>query len=168
MDARAIIAALQLEAHPEGGFFRRTYTSDHKAETADRPCVSSIFYLLSSDSPTGHLHCNRSDILHFWQGGAALHYTLINAEGKIETCVLGPELNKGQQLQMLVPGGVWKASQLLDTHRADYGLISEAVCPGFDFADHQMADWATLINQYPQLDHPDTLDRLKNLIAHHD
>jgi predicted cupin superfamily sugar epimerase len=133
-----VIRHLQLEAHIEGGFFRRTYTSPHSAaiDGQTRPLLSSIFYLLTADAPRGHLHRNRSDILHYWHLGGALRYWLVNPQGELSQVVLGPHLDRGQQLQLLVPGGWWKGTELLD---GDFGLLSEAVSPGFDFADMELA-----------------------------
>lgn len=143
--AEALIASLALEAHPEGGFFRRYYTSVQQTTSRgrERPLMSCIYYLLTEASPLGCLHRNRSDIVHFWQGGGALRYTLVHANGQLERCVLGPDFAAGQQLQLVVPGGCWKASELLS---GPYGLISEAVCPGFDYHDHEFAQ-AELLRQ---------------------
>lgn len=141
----ALIAALELEAHPEGGFFRRHYTSPR--QTGARAMMSCIYYLLTDSSPLGCLHRNRSDIVHFWQGGGALQYTLLTTNGELQQRELGPDLAAGQQLQLAVPGGWWKASQLLSGR---YGLISEAVCPGFDYRDHHFADADQIRQHYPQ------------------
>ena len=140
MTADQIIEQLALEAHPEGGYFRRTYTAPiNCADGQDRrAAMSSIFYLLTTESPIGRLHSNRSDIIHYWQGGAALRYVLLSPEGEFEEKIMGPDLAAGQLLQMTVEGGWWKASELLGAD-ADFGLISEAVCPGFDYADHRFA-----------------------------
>lgn len=145
MNSATIIAQLGLEPHLEGGYFRRSYTAPHSIN--GRPAMSSIYYLLTADSPIGHLHRNRSDILHFWQGGSSLRYTLISPSGELKQKVMGPNIGAGEQLQILVPGGYWKASELC---AGDYGLISEAVCPGFDFADHQLASAAQIQHDYPQ------------------
>lgn len=157
-----LIAHLQLEQHVEGGWFRRIYTAQPTVATADgeRAAMSSIHYLLTDDYPRGHLHRNRSDILHYWQFGGALQYWLINPAGELHSHVLGPDLSAGQQLFLCVPGGWWKASELLTgaNNAMNYGLVSEAVCPGFDFADHEMGDVDTLSTQHPQL--RDTLRRL--------
>lgn len=167
MRKQDVIRQLQLEAHVEGGYFRRTYCSPLTCQPplADptpgkqsgtdsgqtRACMSSIFYLLTDDRPTGHLHRNRSDIVHFYHGSlghgsggqgiggqetGALRYTLIHPDGQVEEVVLGPDLNQGHRWQLTVPGGVWKASELLG---GEWGLISEAVCPGFEYADMQLA-----------------------------
>jgi predicted cupin superfamily sugar epimerase len=145
MNSACIIARLGLEPHLEGGYFCRTYTAPSPDNS--HPAMSSIYYLLDRASPTGHLHRNRSDILHFWQGGSPVHYTLLGSDGEVTERVMGPDLDAGHILQMLVPGGYWKASEL---PQGDYGLISEAVCPAFDFAHHQLANADTLHQDYPQ------------------
>ncbi|CAA0103716.1 Uncharacterised protein [Zhongshania aliphaticivorans] len=153
ISANTIIKQLKLEPHLEGGYFCRSFTSPHTI--ADRPAMSAIYYLLTKEQPLGTLHRNRSDILHFWQHGSPVNYTLVSPTGIIENIVMGPDLMAGQQLQMLVPGGYWKASELLN---GDHGLISEAVCPGFDFSDHELADVTQIQRDYPQ--HWDALSRL--------
>lgn len=145
MDKQALISQLALSPHPEGGYFRRTYESEQIQR--GRKLMSSIYYLLTDDQPTGHLHRNHSDIVHYWQHGSPLTYSLLSPAGKLLQFTLGPDLANGQQLQLTVPGGFWKASQLLC---GSYGLISEAVCPGFDCDDHEMAAAAAIREQYPQ------------------
>ena len=53
-----LIEYLDLEGHIEGGFYRRTYeatnTSLVPTETGERFSMTSIFYLLSAESPIGH------------------------------------------------------------------------------------------------------------------
>jgi predicted cupin superfamily sugar epimerase len=156
MRKQEVISSLQLEPHIEGGYFRRTYCSAQRIDTDARPraLMTSIFYLLTDDAPCGRLHRNRSDILHFWHAGGAMRYWLIDPEGTLHNVDLGPDLAAGEQLQLLVPGGWWKASELL---RGEFGLLSEAVSPGFDFADMTLADRDLLATTYPQ--HAGRLDR---------
>ena len=61
---------------------------------------------------------------------------------------LGPDIANGEMLQLLVPGGFWKATQL---QSGDYGLLSEAVCPGFDYEDMSLALGADMQRDYPDL-----------------
>lgn len=146
-----ILQYLQLQPHMEGGYFRRTYCNENTATLADgatRAWMSSIFYLLTDDSPIGYFHRNRSDILHFWQGGASLTYYLIAADGCYRETVLGPNLAAGEQLQLLVSGNTWKATRL---NGGEFGLLSEAVTPGFDYSDMQLASAGQLRAAYPDL-----------------
>jgi uncharacterized protein len=152
-DAQDVINALDLEAHIEGGYFRRTYQSDHRASletrTGPRYLLTSIYYLLTEQSPVGQFHFNQSDILHFFHLGDPIEYSLIHADGSLQTLVMGSDILTGQHLQLPVPGGIWKASRLMDGPHG-FGLISEAVSPGFDFADMEMADRGKLTAQFPQ------------------
>lgn len=153
MNAKDVISALNLEAHVEGGYFRRTYQADHREmlETTSGPrfLLTSIYYLLTEDSPVGQFHFNQSDILHYFHLGDAIEYSLIHADGSLQTLVMGSDVLAGQQLQLHVPGGIWKASRLLDGENG-FGLISEAVSPGFDFSDMEMGNRKKLTAQYPQ------------------
>ena len=156
MNKHTVIERLGLEPHIEGGYYRRTYQSADAIKTTgkSRSLLSSIYYMLTDDSPTGHFHRNQSDIIHYWHGGEALRYWLIDPEGKLSSPTLGP--GEEQQLQLLVPGGYWKATEL---EQGEYGLLSEAVCPGFDYDDMQLA---TAIQM--QADFPALFDQLRRLI----
>lgn len=151
VNKRQLIDTLGLEPHPEGGYYRRSFQADHRdsieSAAGERYTLTSIYYLLTDDAPIGHWHCNASDILHYFHLGQPLEYFMIHPDGQLETAVLGPELAAGQQLQLAVKGGVWKASRLL---AGDYGLISEAVSPGFDAADMQLGRRDELLARFPQ------------------
>ena len=151
MTHEEIIAKLELLPHPtEGGYFRRTYESDLKIsiEGRSRKLLSSIYYLLTRESPQGYLHRNKSDIIHYYQMGSPLLYVIVSPEGRIEEHVLGHDLAHGERLQLVVKGGDWKASRLC---RGDYGLISEAVAPGFEYADNEIATLASISSLFPGL-----------------
>ncbi|MCU0070514.1 cupin domain-containing protein [Pseudomonas koreensis] len=151
--AQDVISTLDLEPHIEGGFFRRTYQPDHRnmieTDAGQRYLMTSIYYLLTKESPVGQFHFNQSDILHYFHLGDAIEYSLIHADGSQQTFVMGNDILAGQHLQLHVPGGIWKASRLRDGPN-EFGLISEAVSPGFDFADMEMGNRQKLTAQYPQ------------------
>jgi predicted cupin superfamily sugar epimerase len=134
--ARELIDYLNLEPHPEGGYFKRTYESQISAAVgpngSDRKLLTCIHYLLTRESPIGCLHVNQSDIIHFFHQGSPITYTLVSPERELNQVILGTNLDEGQQLQLTVPSGWWKASELKS---GDYGLISEAVSPGFEYED---------------------------------
>ncbi|MDB5967806.1 MAG: hypothetical protein JWQ90_256 [Hydrocarboniphaga sp.] len=151
------IARLGLEAHPEGGYFRRIYTDGRLIDTpaGARAAASSIHYLLDRRSPLGRLHRNRSTILHYLQHGGPVDYRLLTADGSLRTVTLGIE--PGQSLFLAVPGGVWKASELPPD--VAHALVSEVVLPGFDYADHDFMSLSQLAGEYPQ-----HLDALRALV----
>lgn len=141
------ITRLGLQAHPEGGWFRRIYTDPRRVDAPQgaRAAASSIHYLLQRPQTVGRLHRNRSTILHYLQHGGPVEYLLLDEHGLRRT-VLG--YGRGQALFLEVPGGVWKASRLLG--RAEHALIAEVVLPGFDPADHEFLDADELHRLYPQ------------------
>jgi predicted cupin superfamily sugar epimerase len=149
-----LIKYLKLEGHVEGGFYRRTYEASNTAkittQAGERYSMTSIFYLLSAESPIGHFHYNKSDIVHYFQMGDPITYYLINPQGELKTVVMGTNLAAGEQLQLTVPGGTWKASKIISGGTKGYSLISEAVSPGFDFADMTLGYHSLLINKFPQ------------------
>lgn len=151
MRKQQLIQALGLEPHPtEGGYFKRTYTAAVTAPCAAgiRPCLTSIYYLLSDDSRIGYLHKNQSDIIHYFHSGSAIRYWIIHPEGRLETAILGNDLAQGQTPQLTVHGGCWKASELI---AGEYGLLSEAVSPGFDYQDMELASAAIIRQHFPAL-----------------
>ena len=150
-DRDVVIEKLGLQGHIEGGYFKRSFQADHreKIDLGDGPryTMTSIYYLLTADTPIGHWHRNRSDIVHYYHLGSPVHYYMIHPDGRLETAILGTDLAAGQQLQLTVLGGVWKASHLSD---GDYGLVSEAVSPGFEYDDMKLGEKAQLLTTFPQ------------------
>lgn len=151
MNKNELIQALGLAPHPkEGGYFKRTYTSGSFVEhtAGQRPLMSSIYYLLTEDHPIGYLHKNTSDIVHCYHLGSPIRYLIISAEGNLTERILGPDVLNGHSPQLLVRGGEWKAAQLCG---GEYGLISEAVSPGFDYADNTLASLSEMRGLFPAL-----------------
>jgi predicted cupin superfamily sugar epimerase len=151
VNKRQLIEKLSLEPHIEGGYFSRTYSSELKTaispNSKPKRLLSSIFYMLTDDSPIGYLHKNKSDIIHYFHGGSPLSYLILHPDGNLERQVLGADLDDGQQLQLIVHGGCWKATELVS---GEFGLISEAVSPGFDYEDMELAEQSSIKNQFPQ------------------
>jgi len=114
-----------------------------------RNALTSIYWVPTKKDPRLNLVVNDSDHVHYYQGGLPFRYYLFDpVTCEFSTVVLGPELHKGQKLQVPVKGGVWKCGmiELLDednestTADFDYSIVAEAVAPGFDFHDFK---WQT-------------------------
>ena len=152
MDKQYWIDQLSLVEHVEGGYFSESYRATEDIETsregADRSMMTSIYYLLTDDRPINHLHKNRSDIMHYFQTGSPITYILVDLEGALHKVKLGLDLEQGDVLQLLVPGGYWKAAIL---EAGEYGLIGEAVAPGFDYRDMTIAQADDICAQFPGL-----------------
>ncbi|GAA5994336.1 Cff1p [Rhodotorula paludigena] len=164
----ALIRSLQLEAHPEGGFFKQTHMMEEKvpspfANGQERPLATQIYYLLaaSSSNPKSHrgkLHMNASTTYHTLHQGRA-RYTLVRpttdgSKPEIKHVVMGADSEKGETRQLVVEGGWWKASEvpeedLKEGKEDETGcLISEVVVPGFSFDDHKFLTKKGLVELY--------------------
>jgi len=129
----ALAAALDLEPPPEGGWYRETWRStvEFGPEGYDgtRAAATGIYFLLMPGERSA-AHTVRSDEMWLWHRGGPLTLDIGGAE-----VVLGPDVEHGQVLQAVVPGGV---SQSASPTGDAYVLVSCVVSPGFDFADFRM------------------------------
>jgi predicted cupin superfamily sugar epimerase len=154
-----LVEQLGLIAHDEGGYFAQGFRSAATVTTpaGERHLMDTIYYLLTSDSPLGCLHRNRSDITHFLHLGGPVTYLTVSPEGELTETVMGTDLAAGQVLKMTVAGGHWKTSFLAPG--VEECLISEAVVPAFDYADRELATVAVV-----EAEHPRLLERLRPYI----
>ena len=60
-DINELIRRLELEPHPEGGHYRRTW--EHPTRVEGRPLASSILYLLTRGERS---HWHRLDVVEQW------------------------------------------------------------------------------------------------------
>lgn len=157
---KSTLSTLNLQPHPEGGYFVETdrdfnevpnpylnksgQNSDKDNKT--RAASTSIYYFLTPKSPQGNFHRNESRTVHTLHRGRG-RYVLIHADevkdgakARLETFIVGQNIEKGERLQWIVEGGKYKASYLLPSDNGssdnDGLLISETVVPGFDYRDH--------------------------------
>lgn len=132
-DRPALAAALDLSPHPEGGWFRETWRSAVEftppGYPGTRASATGIYFLLLPGEKSAP-HTVRSDELWLWHRGGPLVLDIGGAE-----IILGPDVENGQVLQAVVPGG---SSQSAHPAGAEYVLVSCIVSPGFDFADFEM------------------------------
>jgi predicted cupin superfamily sugar epimerase len=133
---------LDLQPHPEGGWFRETWRSPVTFSPAGyqgpRSAATAIYFLLHPGEQS-RWHVVRSDELWLWHSGGPLTLHLGGAGPEpadgVAPVVVGPDVFAGQQPQALVPGGVWqRAAPAAD----EAVLVSCVVAPGFDFADFRL------------------------------
>lgn len=149
MTATEIKALLKLEPHPvEGGSFRRTYTSNRRVPLArgERAIGSAIYYLLEPGT-FSEMHVLTSDELFHFYLGDPVEMLQLWPDGHSEVVVLGQNLAAGQQVQLLVPAGVWQGTRLIEDGKV--ALLGCSVVPGFDFADYTSGSFGKLAAQWP-------------------
>ena len=149
MTAAEIKELLRLRAHPmEGGFFRRTYTSELcvELERGKRSAGTAIYYLLE-EGTFSEMHKLPSDeIFHFYLGDPVEMLQLWPG-GRTKTVVLGPDLAAGQHVQLTVPADVWQGTRLIG--EGQVALMGCSVYPGFDFKDYTRGSYADLASKWP-------------------
>lgn len=106
-------------------------------DNSTRSACTSIYYLLTPASPKGNFHRNKGRTIHTLHQGRG-QYVIIHADGvqkgekaRVETFVVGHNIQKGEKLQWVVEGGKYKASFLLSdiegSSESEGLLISEVM-----------------------------------------
>lgn len=144
---------LNLEAHPEGGYYKQTDYSEitYSANNKELPLYTNIYFLLTPESPS-HFHELTSDELWFYHAGSPLTVHSLHKDGSYTQTTLG--LGQDQKLHHNVPAGTIFGS----TVETDYALVSCTVIPGFDFKDFTLFTKSYLLELYPK--HKEIIDRL--------
>ncbi|MFP4448353.1 MAG: cupin domain-containing protein, partial [Bacteroidales bacterium] len=94
------IERLELEEHPEGGYYRETYRKD--IEINGRSLATNIFYLLPSDR-VSKFHRLQCDEIWYYHYGSPLSFYFFTPDNEFEQWMLGLDPDKGEQLSLLVP-----------------------------------------------------------------
>ena len=137
MTAVAIIEALGLQPHPEGGWFAETFRDSADGGRG----ASTLIYFLLKAGERSHWHRLHTavEVWHYY-AGAPLKL-MRSADGKaVETQMLGPDIAKGERPQGVIPAGCWQAAETT----GDFTLVGCTVAPGFTFEDFELAEpgWA--------------------------
>ena len=157
------IEKLQLEAHPEGGYFRQTYRSEVSIArealplgfAGARAASTAIYFLLEGENFSAFHRLRSDEVWHFYAGDPLIVH-VIEPDGKYSSILLGRDLDAGQALQAVVPAGCWFASHVADWK--SFAVVGCTVAPGFDFGDFEMGKRAELVARYPQ--HRELIERL--------
>ena len=140
---RALVHALRLRPHPEGGFYRETWRARGRiprralprAYAGPRRYATSILYLLPAGA-VSRWHRVRSDELWCFHLGGPVAILERTRTG-VRRTVLGPAPGRGHRLQHVVRGGTWFSARPLPG--APFSLVGCVVAPGFEFADFDLA-----------------------------
>ena len=159
----SLIKALELQPHPEGGYYKETYRSQDiivkdalpEVFNGHRNHSTGIYCLLESKDFSAFHRINQDEMWHFYKGDALL-LTMISEEGELSTIKIGNDIANGEVPQTVVPKGYWFAAKVEQPE--SYALLGCTVAPGFDFQDFELAERAKLIAKFPQ--HKDIITTL--------
>ncbi len=149
MEKNEWINRLELQVHPEGGYYREIYKSTHIIPSSSgdqqRASSTSIYYLLDSETKS-FCHKLKSDEIWYYHVGAPVTLYLIDEQGNWSIRVCGP--GEGEELSVLIPKNTWFGARVMQSN--SFVLVSCMVSPGFEFSDLEMADRNELITMFPQ------------------
>ncbi len=150
------IKKLNLDKHPEGGWFKEIYRSTELVGKNALPKdfsgsgISLLRFIIYWKEMifllfTG-LNRMKSGIITM-EIQLSKFYTIEN--GKLKRYYCGNNPDKNEQLQVIVPKNTWFAARLVN--QQEFALAGCTVSPGFHFDDFEMAG-EELLEEYPELE----------------
>lgn len=147
-NVKELIESLNMIKIPGGVYLKET---DRPQPIQGKSPCTTIYYLMTSTTPIGKIHYNKTGrSIHIVQKGRAV-YVLIYPNGDIKTFTVGLNHSKGEVSQFVVPANVWKGCYVISgddfktESNEDFLFASEVVVPGFDFEDMVMMDMDRLV-----------------------
>ncbi|GAA0272926.1 cupin domain-containing protein [Alteraurantiacibacter aestuarii] len=135
--APALIEALNLAPHPEGGWYRETWRAD--AEAGKRAQATAIHFLLEAGQRS-HWHKVDAAEIWLWHAGDPLLLSLAATDaGPVQQVTLGADILAGHSPQHVIAPHEWQAAEPVNGPHG-YTLVSCVVAPAFDFAGFTLAD----------------------------
>lgn len=129
MSAEDIIRRLDLQPHPEGGWYRQTWAGPL---VDGRASGTAILFLLQAGERS-HWHRVDADEIWLWHAGAPLVLSMGEAAAREHR--LGSDVLAGDMVQVVVPKGWWQAARSTGA----WTLVSCTVSPGFRFEGFELA-----------------------------
>lgn len=132
MTAAEIIAALNMQPHPEGGHYVETFRD---AAGPDGRSRSTAIYFLLQVGEVSHWHRVDAVEIWHWHGGAPAVLSISENGHDCAAHHLGAEIAAGQRPQVVVPARAWQACESLGA----WTLFGCTVAPGFEFSGFELA-----------------------------
>jgi uncharacterized protein len=128
--ATELITQLQLERHPEGGYYREIFRSAGLVEPADgrgpRAALTTIYFLLPAGIVSRWHRVTSDEVWHLYEGGPL---EVLSVDPKFSA--LTRHKLEPRTPVCTVAAAHWQAARTL----GDYALTGCTVGPGFDFED---------------------------------
>jgi predicted cupin superfamily sugar epimerase len=136
--AAELIAALDLQPHPEGGFYRQIFRSEVQVTPMDergpRAALTTIYFLLPEGSFSRWHQVASDEVWHLYEGGP-LELLELSASGQsVVRHRLGQVGSNTDAPVCTIPAGIWQAAR----PSGDYAFVGCTVGPGFDWADFRL------------------------------
>jgi len=126
-----LIAQLQLQPHPEGGWYREVFRSPQQVQPADdrppRAALTTIDFLLQRGQFSAWHRVRSDEVWHLLEGEGLTLWLLPPQGGLLQQV----ELTETAARRHVVPADWWQAAEPM----GDFAYVGATVGPGFDFAD---------------------------------
>lgn len=150
-----LIDKLNLEPHPEGGYFKETYRSAGVISSeelgidydSERNISTCIYFLLTSEIFSAFHKIKQDEFWHFYSG-SPISLQMISENGQHKEVRIGSDILNGQVPQFVVPGGGYFAASVIEEN--SYALVGCTVAPGFDFRDFTLPSRKELLDKFPE------------------
>ena len=157
---------LQMQPHPEGGYYAETYRSPVLVPTArgERNASTAIYFLMTPNTFSRLLRIRSDECWHFYAGEPLEVVELVkdndddehhpntdstnanaNKSGYAKVTKVG--MGPGCVPQYMVKADTWFGSY--PSSASEFSLVGCTVAPGFDFADFELASRAKLLQEFP-------------------
>jgi len=141
--AAALVQALSLQPHPEGGWYGEVFRSPQAVQTADgrppRRALTTIDFVLAAGQFSAWHRVRSDEVWHLLEGDGLRLWLAPPDLSHFEAVELGPvgavgapdAVDAGLRPRHVVPADWWQAAEPLGA----YAYVGATVGPGFDFAD---------------------------------
>ena len=134
------IEKLQLEPHPEGGYYRQLYGND----AMGKKDISTIYYMLTGSDMSAFHRLHGVTEIWYYHEGEPLNLYVIDTEGHLTVHELSP---KGE-MQVVIHPEEWFAAEI--PSKKGSCLVGCAVAPAFSFENFELGHKDALLQQFPQ------------------
>ena len=145
---RKTIEKLQLEPHPEGGYYRQLYGNDADGKKD----ISTIYYMLTDSDISAFHRLHGVTEIWYHHAGAPLDLYVIDTEGNLTVHNLSPD----DEMQVVILPEQWFAAEI--PSKKGFCLVGCAVAPAFSFENFELGHKDALLQQFPQ--YADIIERL--------
>ncbi len=129
--AAALIQALGLQPHPEGGHYAEVFRSAQRVQPDDerpaRAALTTIDFLLGAGQFSAWHRVRSDEVWHLLEGDGLKLWLAPPDLSRFDAVTLQP----GASRRHVVPAGWWQAAEPL----VQLAYVGATVGPGFDFAD---------------------------------
>lgn len=144
-----LIEQLQMEPHPEGGYFRQIFQSSKQVTSPShgqpRPAMTHIYFLLLAGQFSRFHRVLHDEVWNFYEGAPLRLYQIHQQQLREQR--IG---DAAHGYAAIVPAGNFQAAETT----GEYTLVGCSVAPGFDFADFSFIEEPCL-KQWIEVAHPD-------------